>query len=449
MLYRRLQQLDSNHTPIQVGVVGAGTFGTQIVSRICRAPGMRVAVIAELDLKRAGTAYAMGGLNAHKVREAKGAIDINRAIDSREPVVTKHVQDLCESRIDVVIEATGNPEAGTRHAYEAIQAGKHVVMVTVEADVLVGPWLRQHAEQKGVMYSMAYGDEPALAVELCDWARALGMRVVAAGKGTRFIPDFRYATPDDVPRLYGFTGKDYNAKVFCSFLDGTKHAIEMAALANAAELAVDVPGMHFEAIDLREIPDRLSLKQVGGILNREGVVEAVSAMAADHCYVERHVRGGVYAVVHADDHAIESMRSYGEIIGMQIGKHSGHALIYRPQHFVGHEVPIGVARLVLDKQPVGQPQGMYVDVVAAAKKALPAGTVLDGEGGFTVYGLCENADTVRAERLVPMGLIQDCVLQVDIPIDGRITVDDVKMPESFAGEIRMKQDAQVAELQSA
>ena len=440
MLYRRLLERDRNDCPIQVGIIGAGTFGTQIISRICRAPGMRIAAVAELNLDRARSAFVAGGVTAAELREANGVADINRAIESRAPVLTRDVEVLVASNVDVVIEATGNPEAGTRHAYAAIGAGKHVVMVTVEADVLVGPWLRRFADQRGVIYTMAYGDEPALAVELCDWARALGMQVVAAGKGTRFIPSFRYAVPDDVPRLYGFTGSDFNAKVFCSFLDGTKHAIEMAALANAAELAVDVPGMHFEAIDLRDICDRLCLQEAGGILQREGVVEAISAMRADETWMERHLRGGVYAVVRAEPQAVESLRSYGEIIGMQIGKRSGHALIYRPQHFVGHEVPIGVARLMLDGQPAGQPQGLFVDVIAAAKRPLRAGTVLDGEGGYTVYGLCENADISRAERLVPMALTQNCVLRRDIPCDGRIHYDDVEVPDSFARELRQRQD---------
>ena len=449
MLSQRLRQLDRDGRTIQAAVIGAGTFGTQIVARLCRSPGMRVAAVAELDLDRARDAYAAGGVDREVIVEATSAAEINDAIAGGRPVVVGDASELCESRIDVVIEATGNVEAGTRHAHQAIEAGKHVVMVTVEADVLVGPTLRQLAEQKGVIYSMAYGDEPALAVELCDWARALGMRVVAAGKGTRFIPEFRYATPDDVPRLYGFTGDDYNAQVFCSFLDGTKHAIEMAALANAAELSVDVPGMHFEAIDLRDMPDRLCTRDAGGILHREGVVEAVSAMATGDVWMERNLRGGVYAVVEPDSYALESMRSYGEIIGMQIGQRSGYAMIYRPQHFVGHEVPIGVARLMLDGQHAGQPQGQFVDVVSAAKRPLKAGETLDGEGGYTVYGFCENADAAQTAGLVPIALTQNCVLRNDIPTDGRITYADVEMPDSFARELRAQQDAECGLLQPA
>ena len=131
------------------------------------------------------------------------------------------------SGLDLVIEATGNVEAGAAHARYAIAQKKHLVMVTVEADVVVGSQLKKLADQAGVLYSAAYGDEPSCALELWDWARALGFRVIAAGKGTRFKTAFRKANPDDVPRLYGFTGRDYNAQIFGSFLDGTKHAIEM------------------------------------------------------------------------------------------------------------------------------------------------------------------------------------------------------------------------------
>src|SRR5262245_7820411 len=294
--------------------------------------GMRIAAVVEPVAGRAAAALRAGGINEARIREARTARDVDRAIGDGIPVVTECLDALLESRVDVVIEATGNPELGARHASAVIEDAKHLVMVTVEADVVVGHILRQRADQAGVLYSLAYGDEPALAVELCDWARTLGFRVVAAGKGTRFIPSFRKATPDDVPRLYGFSGKDYNAQVFCSFLDGTKHSIEMAALANASGLSVDVRGMHFPAVDLRELADTLCNERHGGILRTEGVVEAISAMRPDNSWVERHLRGGVYAVVEApDNQAAESLATYGDIIGMMIGKRSRYLLIYRPQ----------------------------------------------------------------------------------------------------------------------
>jgi predicted homoserine dehydrogenase-like protein len=352
------------------------------------------------------------------------------------------VDDLVASDVQVVIEATGDAEAGAKHAFEAIAHKKHIIMVTVEADVLVGYLLHKKAAAAGVIYSLAYGDEPALAAELVDWARSLGFGVVAAGKGTRFTESFRKATPDDVPRLYGFTGKDYNAQVFCSFLDGTKHTIEMAALSNTTGLTPDVRGMHFCTMDLREIPDVLSEKEKGGVLNRPGVVEAVSVIYPDGSFVERGLRGGLYAVIKAPSpYAIESLAAYGDIIGMQIGKRSGYAMIYRPQHFVGHEVPIGVGRLMAFGASCGWPKWRASEVIAAAKRPLKAGEVLDGEGGFAVYGLLERAESARDERLVPVGLTRGAQVLRDIAEGATITYENVRLAQTFALELRREQDA--------
>lgn len=437
MIHQRLAELERAGKPFQVGIIGAGTFGTQIIAQTCRMRGMQIAAIAEIVPDRAIRALAAGGIDSKQVREATTAADIDRAIEAGHPAVTPNLDALLSSRIDVVIEATGNPELGARHGAAAIEHGKHVVMVTVEADVIVGHILKQRADRAGVMYSLAYGDEPALAVELCDWARTLGFRVIAAGKGTRFIPEFRKANPDDVPRLYGFSGKDYNAQVFCSFLDGTKHSIEMAALANAAGLSVDVRGMHFPAVDVRELPNLLCHQRYGGILQSEGVVEAISAMRPDETWVEKHLRGGVFAVLEApDNQAAESLATYGEIIGMVIGRQSRHVVIYRPQHFVGHEVPIGVARMLLFNETAGAPVGHTCEVIAAAKKRLPPGTKLDGEGGYCVYGLVERAEVARQGQLVPIGLTGGAEVLHEIPEDGLITFENVRVQDSFALRLR-------------
>jgi predicted homoserine dehydrogenase-like protein len=442
VLYTKLLRREQEGRPIRVGIIGVGTFGTQIVAQTCRMKGMRISAVADLRPEAGLRALELGGVDRSAVRRADTADDIDRAIAADRPAVTENVAELLASRIDVVIEATGNPEAGARHAWAAIEAHKHLVMVTVEADVVIGRLLKQRADAAGVMYSLAYGDEPALAVELCDWARSLGFRVVAAGKGTRFVPEFRTATPDDVPRLYGFSGKDYNAQVFCSFLDGTKHAIEMAALANATGLTVDVRGMHFAALDLRELPDVLCHQKHGGILRTEGVVEAVSAMRPDGTYVERNLRGGVHAVVEAPDgFAADSLGAYGDIIGMQIGKRSRHLLIYRPQHFVGHEVPIGLARMMLDGEPAGFPVGHHCDVVAVAKKRLPVGTTLDGEGGYCVAGVVERAEVARAEGLVPIGLTGGAEVVREVGAGAALSYDDIRLQDSFIWKLRRQQDA--------
>jgi predicted homoserine dehydrogenase-like protein len=437
MIYQRLAELQRRGTPFQIGIIGAGTFGTQIIAQVCRMQGMRIAAVAEIVPEKAIAAFKAGGVAPACVKSASSEREIDAAIQAGQPAVTGSVEALLGSRIDIVIEATGNPNLGARHGSAAIEHRKHVVMVTVEADVVVGHLLRQRAVAAGVVYSLAYGDEPALAAELCDWGRTLGFRVIAAGKGTRFIPAFRKANPDDVPRLYGFSGKDYNAQVFCSFLDGTKHSIEMAALANATGLSVDVRGMHFPAVDLRELPNVLCHTRHGGILQSEGVVEAVSAMRADETYVERNVRGGVFAVLEApDNQAAESLATYGDIIGMMIGKRSRHVLIYRPQHFVGHEVAIGVARLLLFGEAVAAPIEHTCEVIAAAKKRLAPGTILDGEGGYCVYGMLEKAEIAADQNLVPIGLTGCAKVVSEIPEDGLITFDNVEVLDSPAFRMR-------------
>ncbi len=443
MFYERLREREEAHRPIRVGVIGAGTFATQVISQLCRMIGMRVAAVADLRKERAFHALQRGGISAEKVLTADTSDKINEAIDEGRPAVTGSASALINSQCEVIVEATGAVEPAIKHGYEAIHSRKHVVMVTVEADVLVGWELRRLADVNGVIYSLAYGDEPALAYELWDWAKTLGFTVVAAGKGTRFLPEFRKANPGDVPRLYGFTGKDYNAQMFGSFLDGTKHAIEMTALSNATGLVPDVRGMHFPAAELRDIPDTLCLKAKGGLLDTEGVVEVVSSAHPNGTSVQRSIRGGLYAVIASPDGpAIESLASYGEIIGMIIGPRSEQAMIFRPQHFVGHEVPYGIAKMMLDGVAVCAPIGRYAEVVAVAKKTLKPGTVLDGEGGYTVYGLIERASVATEDKLLPIGLTQGAEIVREIPEDGVLTYDDVKLPETFALHLRKLQDAQ-------
>ena len=365
--------------------------------------------------------------------EAETPDAINSAIDEGRPCVTHDSSALIASTVDVIIEATGSVEIAARHASAAIAAGKHFVMVTVEGDLVYGNHLRRMAEDAGVLYSAAYGDEPALAFELWDWARALGFRVVAAGKGTRFLTSFRKANPDDVPRLYGFTGSDYNAQMFGSFLDGTKHAIEMCCLSNMSGLVPDIRGMHFPGIDLRDIPDKMCHRSKGGILENEGVVEAVSAARSDDEEVERNLRGGLYAVIDGTVPAIiESLNSYGSITGMITGERSGYAMVYRPQHFIGHEMPLTFVRMMTLGQTCGAPVTKTADVVAVAKRPLAVGTRLDGEGGFTVYGLAERSEIAEREHLVPIGLTAGAEVIADIPEDGMITYDNVRPADSFA-----------------
>ena len=441
MLHQRLAELESEGRPIQVGIIGAGTFGTQIVAQTCRMQGMRIAAIADLKLERAVRALSLGGVPREDVQVAETAGEIDQAMERDRPAVTARAAELLGSRVEVVVEATGIPEVGAVNGYGAIQQKKNLVMVTVEADVLVGTLLKRMADRAGLLYSMAYGDEPALASRALRLGADTRVQADRLRQGNPLQAGLSQGQSRRRSRMYGFKGKDYNASMFCSFLDGTKHSIEMAALSNATGLVPDIRGMHFPTADLREIPEKLCRKERGGILENEGVVEAVSSIFPDGSAVERSLRGGLYAVVEGqDDFPVESMSSYGEITGMIIGARSRHAMIYRPQHFVGHEVPIGIARMMIYREPVASVIGQISEVVTAAKKPLKAGTVLDGEGGYATYGMVERAEAAREERLVPIGLTHGAEVIRDIPEDGMVTYDNVRLVESELLDLRKKQD---------
>ena len=222
--------------PVRAALIGAGKFGSMFLSQVPHIEGLEVAVIADLDPERARNACRTVGWD-------DGRIAATRFVDDG-------VAAAGADGVEVVIEATGHPAAGARHALAAIAAGRHVVMVNVEADVLVGPVLAERARAAGVVYSMAYGDQPALVCEMVDWARAAGFTVAAAGKGTKYLPAYHGVTPDDVWSHYGLTPEaaqagGMNPQMFNSFLDGTKSAIEMAAIANACGLDVPEAGLAF------------------------------------------------------------------------------------------------------------------------------------------------------------------------------------------------------------
>jgi predicted homoserine dehydrogenase-like protein len=333
--------------------------------------------------------------------------------------------------VDVVVDATGSPDAAAANALAAIRRGRHVVMVTVEADVLVGAVLRRAADAAGVVYSAAYGDQPALIVELYDWARSLGFEVVAAGKGTKYLPAYRKGVPDDIWERYGMPGHEgtgLNPKMYNSFADGTKSAIEMAAVANMTGLRPDVRGMHFPPAGTDRLADVLKPREDGGILHHSGVVEVVSSIDRDGRPVQHDLRWGVYVVFTSDRPYVRgALRDYG----LSVDSTGRYAAFYRPFHLVGLELPISAARAVLDGAPTGTPRAVpSAAVISAAKRPLRPGDVLDGEGGATVYGLADAAAAAAREGLLPMGLSHGARVVRAIPEDGLVRFDDVTLDTS-------------------
>ena len=399
--------------PVRAGLIGAGKFGSMFLAQVPTIAGLDVSAIADLDPDRARAACQEVGWDAGRIG-ATAFLDDGTALAARDDV-------------DVVIEATGNPRAGIAHAEAAIAAGKHVVMVNVEADVLVGPLLARKAAAAGVVYSMAYGDQPALVSEMVDWARAAGFRVAAAGKGTKYLPAYHGVTPDDVWSHYGLTPEEaraagMNPQMFNSFLDGTKSAIEMVAIANACGLDVPSGGLAFPPCGVDDLAHVLRPRDVGGQLERIGMVETVSSLERDGRPVFRDLRWGVYVVLEAPSHyAAACFRQYG-LPTDQTGR---FAAMYKPFHLIGLELSISVLSAALRGEATGCSRAMRGTVASVAKRNLAAGEVLDGEGGYTVWG--KALLLAGATDALPIGLAHRVTLTRAVSAGQVLTFDDVDL----------------------
>ncbi|GGK27772.1 NAD(P)H-dependent oxidoreductase [Salinarimonas ramus] len=411
--------------PVRVALIGAGKFGAMFLAQVPHVPGLEAAAIADLDPDRARATCRAVGWDEGRIARTRFHADGAAAI----------AED-----VEVVIEATGAPEAGVVHALAAIEAGRHVVMVNVEADVLVGAALAERARAAGVVYSMAYGDQPALVCEMVDWARAAGFTVAAAGKGTKYLPDYHAVTPDGVWAHYGITPEaaaaaGMNPKMFNSFLDGTKSAIEAAAIANATGLAVPEGGLAFPPCGVDDLAHVLRPREVGGQLERDGMVEVVSSLERDGRPVFRDLRWGVYVVLKAPTpYAAACFSQYG----LPTDPSGTYAAMYKPFHLIGLELSISALSAALRREPTGTTRAFAADVVAVAKRDLAAGEILDGEGGTTVWGRVTTAAASRAAGAVPIGLAHGVRLVRPVAAGSVVTQADVapRSERSLAKRLR-------------
>jgi len=437
-LYKLLQEREAAGNRLRVGLIGAGKFGTMYLAQALRTPGIHLIGVADLSVTRAQEALRRAGWPAERTAARTLAEAWQRG--------TTHVGDDAAALIgapglDVVIDATGSPTAGVRHALAAIGQGRHIVMVNVEADALAGPLLAQRARAAGVVYSLAYGDQPALIAELVDWARTAGFEVVAAGKGTKYLPSYHASTPDTVWQHYGLTSEQaraggMNAQMFNSFLDGTKSAIEMAAVANSTGLTPAPQGLAFPPCGVDDLPRVLRPAAEGGQLHHKGQVEVVSSLERDGRPVYRDLRWGVYVVFEApSDYVARCFAEYG-LVTDPSGRYTA---MYKPYHLIGLELGISVASVVLRKEPTGTPSGFRADAVAVAKRDLEVGEVLDGEGGYTVWGrLLPAADSLRQGAL-PIGLAHGVKLRQPVRAGDLVRWDDVVL-DAAAEAVRIRQE---------
>jgi predicted homoserine dehydrogenase-like protein len=399
--------------PVTVGLIGAGKFGTMFLAQARLTRGLHVVAVADLDVARARSQFATAGWEQARF----SAASLDDALKSGRTCVTDDAPALIACpQIEVIVEATGVPPAGIRHALGAIAHGKHVVMVNVEADAVAGPLLARKAKAAGVVYSLAWGDQPALICEHVDWARACGFKVIAAGKGTRYEPHYHRSTPDTVwdilDKYLNITDRNsINPKMFNSFIDGTKSGIEMTAVCNATGLVPQSDGLGFPPASRFELAEVCKPKAAGGTLAREGVTEVVSSVYRDGRDVPHHLALGTYVVFEGEsDYARRCFSEYA----MLPDKSGRYAALYRPIHMIGLELGISVASAALRKEPTGAPTGFRSDVAATAKRALAAGEVLDGEGGFCVWGKQVPAERSLSEGLLPLGLAHNVRLKRDL-----------------------------------
>jgi predicted homoserine dehydrogenase-like protein len=398
--------------PVRVGLIGAGKFGSMFLAQVPSIAGLEVERICDRDLDRAKTACRSVGWDGGRIARTQ---------------FSERGRDACDDqRVEIVVEATGDPAAGIAHALAAIEAHKPIIMVNVEADALAGPYLASKARAAGTIYSLAYGDQPALIAEMVDWARAAGFTVAAAGKGTKYLPAYHAVTPDSVWEHYGLTAEEaraagMNSQMFNSFLDGTKSAIEMTAVANACELDVPQDGLLFPPCGADALASVLRPKSIGGVLERDGMVEVVSSLERDGSAVTRDLRWGVYVVLKANDYAAACFKQYGlptDATGM-------YAAMYKPYHLIGLELSISVLNAALRGEPTGACRAWRGDAVAVAKRALRAGETLDGEGGYTVYAKLIPAAKSLALGALPIGLAHHVKVTRDIAAGEILTNADV------------------------
>ncbi len=439
-LHRLLARRAADGKPLRIALIGAGKFGSMFLAQARRTPGLHVVAVGDLSPQRARDGLARTGWQ----EERYAARSLAEAAEKGTTCITDDAPAaIASDAVEIVIDATGNPGAGIRHALACCTHGKHIVMVNVEADCLAGPLLARRAREAGVVYSLAYGDQPALICEMVDWARAAGFEVVAAGKGTKYLPAYHDSTPDTVWGHYGFTAEqvaqgDFNARMFNSFLDGTKSAIEMAAVSNATGLAPAPDGLAFPPCGVDDLPRVLKPRAEGGQLHHRGQVEVVSSLERDGKPVARDLRWGVYATFAADSDYVK--RCFAEY-GLATDESGNYSAMYKPYHLIGLELGISVASVGLHGEPTGAPTGFRGDVVAIAKRDLKAGETLDGEGGYTVWGRLMPARDSLERRGLPIGLAHGIRLVRRIPKGNMVTWTDVVPQESEAVRARLEMEA--------
>jgi predicted homoserine dehydrogenase-like protein len=428
-LHRKLQELAVNHQSIKVGLIGAGKFGSMYLSQIPNTPGVHLLGIADLSPASAKKNLARVGWSD----EQSNAQSLDEALKTGQTHISDNWEALVSHpAINVIVECTGHPIAAVDHCLLAFKNGKHVVNVTVEADAFCGPLLAQKAKEAGVVYSLAFGDQPALICDLVDWARTCGFPVVAAGRGHKWLPHFSESTPETVWGNYGLTPEQaerggLNPKMFNSFLDGSKPSIESTAVANATGLDVPSNGLLYPPASVEDIPYVTRPINEGGVLEKKGMVEVISSLEANGRKIPYDIRMGVWVTVEAET---DYIKNCFEEYNAHTDPSGRYFTLYKRWHLIGLEVGMSVASVALRQEATGVAHCWNADVVATAKRDLKPGEMLDGEGGYTVWGKLLPAQKSVAMGGLPLGLAHDIKVIRPVKKGQSLCWDDVAVDTS-------------------
>jgi predicted homoserine dehydrogenase-like protein len=431
--------------PAPVGLVGVGRMGRGIADQMATMTGVRVRAAADLDGDRALRAFTENGWQREGVcvtddmATAVDALRAGRAVVTQDPLLVPRLP------VEAVVEATGDPTTGARVAATSIDEGRHTIMLNVEADVVVGPLLAERARRRGVVYTLAAGDQPGAIFEMAEWARTLGFEIVCAGRGTVLFPDDHHATPETYAEIAA--RNRMNPKMYNEFRDGTKSQLEMVAVSNVLRMPPARRGMHEPFCRWQDLGRVFALRGDGGLLDGAGVVDMANAVDEHGRYVhDDKVFPGVFVVVTSPHPGVRS--AMGSLFepgfggtAQQWGPNWG---LFRPYHLACVEVPMSVARAIVQGRPTGELEGGPVaELIAVAKRDLRPGDQLDGGGGYTVYGLSERVEVAHREHLLPFGFAYEGTRVLrHVAMDRALTWDDVEVDASSPLlAMRREQDA--------
>lgn len=422
---KKLKELEENNKPIKVSIVGAGLMGKGLVSQLMLVKGMIPSLVVSHKIEDTIEAFTLAGISRDDIKIAKNLVDINIALEQNKYVVTDVTEYATKANlIDVVVDATGVPNTGAEIALDAILNKKHIIMLNIEADVVVGPILNQLAKNAGVVYTGTAGDEPGAVKEIVDFAEATGFQVLAMGKGKNNPIDYD-ATPESV-REEALKSKLKPLRL-ASFVDGTNTMEEMAAMANSTGFIPDIRGGHGPTTDVKNLPKVYSLKEEGGILNNYKIIDYAHGIAP-----------GVFVIVTSSLPQVHQEMKF-----LKMGDGPNYVL-YRPYHLTSLETPISIARAALYNEPTIAPQSnkLVAEVITRAKVDLKKGQTLDGIGEYTVYGSIDTYEKAKEENLLPIGLVnRNTIVKRDIRKGEFITYDMVELDKStMIYKLRQLQD---------